>query len=166
MLKTRINNRRLALCVAALAALHFPVQAQQKAGAAEQSQGSAAIPGPVVPPLIILAPTEVRTDPTLARGCWVRLFPEAGYKGTDDLTIAGPTAITSLRSPTGGASGVLWKSKAESVIVGPKASVTVYEHQDFKGPSARLQSGTKEPTLRNSLKLTQSIDSLTVTCSK
>lgn len=119
---------------------------------------------PVLPPQIILAPTEVRTDPSLARGCWVRLFPEPGYKGTDDLTVAGPVSIPSLHAPTGGASGVYWKPKAESLIVGPKASVTVYEGQTFRGRAIALQPGSQEPQLREALNLVQSIDSLKIKC--
>ena len=153
MLKTRVTSQLL-IGGTLLMAVHLPSNGQDK---------GAAFP-PAVPPLIILAPTEVRTDPTLARGCWVRLFPERGYKGTDDLTIAGPLSIASLRSPTGGAGGVYWKQNAESVIVGPKARVTVYENTSLRGPSAELQPGTEEPQLRNRLKSAQSIDSLKIEC--
>lgn len=125
---------------------------------AENSDNLAA---PVVPPLFIIAPTEVRTDPTLARGCWVRLFPEPEYKGTDDLTIAGPVELPSLHSPAG---GVYWKQKTESLIVGPKATVVVYENEKFRHQTATLTPGTREPQLRKGLKFTQSIDSLKISC--
>lgn len=135
------------------------------ASAPAAAQGTGAPLPPVIPPQIILAPTEIRSDPTLARGCWVRLFPEAAYKGADDLTIAGPVSISSLHSPTGGASGVYWKPKAESLIVGPKASAALYEHEAFRGRTVALPPGTREPQLREKFKFTQSIDSLKVTCS-
>lgn len=125
---------------------------------AENSDNLAA---PVVPPLFIIAPTEVRTDPTLARGCWVRLFPEPEYNGTDDLTIAGPVELPSLHSPAG---GVYWKQKTESLIVGPKATVVVYENEKFRHQTATLTPGTREPQLRKGLKFTQSIDSLKISC--
>ncbi|WP_420473727.1 hypothetical protein [Noviherbaspirillum sp. ST9] len=163
MSRTLVNVARGAACAALLAALQIPCHAQLT-GAASPSTGGTLVPGPVVPPLIILAPTEVRTDPTLARGCWVRLFPSTGYKGADDLMIAGPIAISSLHAPTGGASGVYWKSKAESIIVGPRATVTVHENQDFRGPKATLRPGEREPELRNKLKMPQSIDSLSIEC--
>jgi hypothetical protein len=130
-----------------------------------RAQGTPPALTPAVPPQIILAPTEIRSDPTLARGCWVRLFPEAAYKGTDDLTIAGPVSIASLHAPTGGASGVYWKPKAESLLVGPRASVALYENESFQGRTVTLSPGTREPQLREKLKFTQSVDSLKVHCS-
>ncbi|MBK4736581.1 hypothetical protein [Noviherbaspirillum pedocola] len=116
---------------------------------------------PVVSPELIIAPTEVRTDPTLAKGCWVRLFPEPAFKGTDDLTIAGPVALPSLHTPAG---GVYWKHKTESVIVGPKATVSIFENQRYSHQTATLAPGTREPQLRGNLKFTQSIDSLKIDC--
>lgn len=116
---------------------------------------------PVVPPQIILAPTEVRSDPTLAKGCWVRLFPERNYKGQDHIMIAGPVEIPALRKPSG---EVYWKHKAESLIAGPRASITVYENQSFRGPSADIKGGTNEANLRSGLGLMQSIDSLKIRC--
>ncbi|GAB3551689.1 hypothetical protein GCM10027343_36270 [Noviherbaspirillum agri] len=160
MLKLRFQAGLM--LVAALAAM-------PSAGAQEKRDAGIGKPGaqplsPVIPPTIILAPTEVRTDPTLARGCWVRLFPEPDYKGTDDLTIAGPLAVPSLHSPTGGANGVYWKQKAESMIVGPKARVVVHEHASFRGPAVNIGPGTRETKLRDKPGLAQSIDSLRIDC--
>lgn len=72
MLTKRLTIPTLACCAALLSA--YP------SAGARQDSGYASL-SPVIPPQIILAPTEVRTDPTLARGCWVRLFPETGFKG-------------------------------------------------------------------------------------
>lgn len=128
-----------------------------------QSGGADVRLAPVIPPQIIIAPTEVRSDPTLARGCWVRLFPEAGYKGDNDLTIAGPVELPSLHRPAG---GIDWHPKAESLIVGPKATLTVYENQSFRGPSETIKSGTQHPQLRKDIGMMQSIDSLKIACAK
>lgn len=130
--------------------------------AAQQSVNQS-LSTPVVPPLIIIAPTEVRTDPTLAGQCWVRLFPEPNFKGTDDLTVAGPIELPSLHTPAG---GVFWKHKAESLLVGPKATVTVYENPSYRAKAATLKPGTQEPQLRKALNFTQSIDSLKIACSR
>ncbi|WP_151638489.1 hypothetical protein [Noviherbaspirillum aerium] len=127
------------------------------AGAAE----SPAILSPAIPPQIIIAPTEIRADPTLAQGCWIRLFPEAGYKGQDDLTIAGPIDIPALQAPSG---NVYWRHKPESFIAGPNATIIAYENQSFRGPSASIKAGTRETNLREGLRLMQSIDSLIVRC--
>lgn len=153
-------------------------QVQGEAGTAEMiSGGSGSSSGasagstatniaPIVPPLIVIAPTEVRGEATLANGCWVRLFPQPAYQGTNDLTIAGPMDVPSLHRPTGEAEGVYWKAKAESLITGPTAKVTVYENAAFRGHQVNIKPGTQEPQLRQQLKFTQSIDSLKIACDK
>ncbi|HEY0844386.1 MAG TPA: hypothetical protein VGE12_03415 [Noviherbaspirillum sp.] len=161
MLNKRLRSQLL--FVAMLSAMH-PAGVAQDKNASDAGKADAPALAPVIPPLIILAPTEVRADPTLARGCWVRLFPEPGYKGANDLTIAGPLSIPSLNAPTGGANGVYWKQKAESLIVGPKARVVIHEHASFRGPSATLEPGTRETKLRSRPGLAQSIDSLKIEC--
>jgi hypothetical protein len=163
----------LGVFLAAMPSLAWPAGAQS--GAAKPSADPGMLPPgasqtgnpnlatPVVPPLIIIAPTEVRTDPKLGAGCWVRLFPEPNFKGVDDLTVAGPIELASLHNPAG---GVYWKHKAESVLVGPKATVSVYENQSFRDHTATLKPGTQEPQLRSALKFAQSIDSLKIACEK
>lgn len=130
-------------------------------GASAGGSGATNLATPVIPPLFIIAPTEVRTDPELARGCWVRLFPEPEYRGANDLTVAGPIELPSLQRPTG---EVFWKPKAESLIVGPSATVTVFEVPNYGNRSATLKPGARLPQLREGLKFTQSIDSLTIKC--
>lgn len=149
MLKSRLSVFTIAACIL------LP-----GAGAADTAKNKK-LDAPVIPPLFIIAPTEVRTDPTLARGCWVRLFPQPDYKGVDDLTIAGPVELPSLHTPAG---GVDWKHKTESLIVGPKATVAVYENESYRHQTATLAPGTREPQLRKGLKFTQSIDSLKISC--
>lgn len=156
-----MKTLRIALLLPVLwAAAASPLRAQDKAQGTISNENLAT---PVVPPLFIIAPTEVRTDPTLARGCWVRLFPRPDYQGTDDLTIAGPVELPSLHTPAG---SVYWKHKTESVIVGPKATVAVYENQNYRHQTATLAPGTREPQLRRGLKFTQSIDSLKISCAR
>lgn len=116
---------------------------------------------PVIPPAIILAPTEIRTEATLAAGCWVKLFPQVDYKGDDSLTVAGPVDLPSLHTPRG---GVEWKEKTESLIVGPRASVSIYENANYSHQTAVLKPCTQEPRLRGNLRFTQSIDSLRIRC--
>lgn len=114
-----------------------------------------------VAPMIIIAPTETRSDPTLAKGCWARIFPEQGYQGQDDLTIAGPIDVPSLRSPAG---SLYWKHRAESILVGPSAHVEIFENASFQGPSRRLRPGERHTRLRGELKFVQSVDSMKVRC--
>lgn len=137
---------------------NLPAHAQNAAQAPGKS--AQAIPGPAIPPLILLDPTEIRSHPTSARGCWVWMFPQPGLKGEHDVAVAGPIALSSLHTPA----GLDWHNKAESLIVGPKATVTVYENQDFRGESKVFAPGAQIGHLRKEGKLIQSIDSLKISC--
>jgi hypothetical protein len=153
----------LLLSIAVAPAISPPLAAAQNTAREGSAVKNENLTTPVIPPLFIIAPTEVRTDPTLAQGCWVRLFPQPDYQGMDDLTIAGPLELPSLHTPAG---GVYWKHKAESIIVGPKATVAVYENQHYRHQTATLAPGTREAQLRKGLKFTQSIDSLKISCAR
>jgi len=115
---------------------------------------------PAVAPLIMLDPTEIRSKPTLARGCWVWMFPDTNYRGNDDIAIAGPADVKSLHTPL----GLDWHQKAESLIVGPKAGLTVYEVEGFRGKERTFPPGFKVQQLRKDLGFIQSIDSLKLSC--
>lgn len=135
-----------------------PDPGRQAAGAAKTAD---AIPvAPAVAPLVMLDPTELRSKPTLAKGCWVWMFPETNYKGNDSIAIAGPAEITSLHTPV----GLDWRHKAESLIVGPRASLTIYEVQGFRGRERTFPPAFKVTKLREDLGFVQSIDALKLSC--
>ncbi len=115
---------------------------------------------PAVAPLLMLDPTELRAKPTLARGCWVWLFPDTNYQGQDRIAVAGPAAIPSLHTPV----GLDRHGKAESLIFGPKASLTVYEVQGFRGQERTFPPGFEVRQLRKDLGFMQSIDALRLSC--
>jgi hypothetical protein len=129
-------------------------------GATSMPRATALETTPVIPPLIRLDPTEIRTKPTMAAGCWVWLFPKQNYKGPDDIAIAGPVEVRSLHTPI----GLDWKKKTESLIVGPNAIVTVFETGNFGDKQGTFKPGTRIMHLRGKLRFTQSIDSLKVAC--
>jgi Beta/Gamma crystallin len=150
---------RTVLRLIAIAAATYACGLVQAAGSGTETAPSLA--KPIIPPMIILAPLEIRTEPTLQQGCWAQLFPRPDYKGDDHLTISGPLDLPSLHTPRG---GVDWKEKTESIIVGPRATVMVYENGNYSHQTATLKPGTHEPRLRGNLKFTQSIDSLRIRC--
>jgi len=133
--------------------------AQEKSTVAPPS-GSAVPVAPAVAPLVLLDPTELRSKPTLARGCWAWMFPDKNYRGNDSIAVAGPAEVKSLHTPE----GLDWHSKAESLIVGPKASLTVYEVEGFRGQERTFPPGFKVQQLRKDLGFIQSIDALKLTC--
>ena len=159
----------ISIALAALASAPLVVQAQEKPAssltaapsAPKHASDSTHVPvAPAVAPLLMLDPTELRSKPTLAQGCWVWMFPDTDYKGTDDIAIAGPADVKSLHTPL----GLDWHQKAESLIVGPKAGLTVYEVEGFRGKERTFPPGFKVQQLRKDLGFIQSIDSLKLSC--
>jgi hypothetical protein len=131
------------------------------ASAGQQASGTAATTTIEVP-VVVLVPVQVRADPNFANGCWVRLFDGPDFKGKDELTIAGPIDMQTLKTP----SGINWKRKADSLTVGPKASVQVFENEFFRDKTLTLKPGQQVPSLRKELGFLHSIDSLKVNCTR
>lgn len=173
MTRTRLASLTVLLGTL-LAGAHLPVAAQgntppSAAGTADTSgapstQGTAqSAPGTttITVPMVILIPVE-QENSTLNNGCWVRLTDKDAMpkKGNDILTVMGRMYMPSFET----ASGVNWSRKADSLTVGPKASVTVYSDRDFKGSSAKLTAGQQVKDLNKELGFVKSIDSLQVDC--
>lgn len=88
------------------------------------------------------------------------MFPKTNYSGEDSIAAAGPVKIQSPHTPV----GLDWHSKAESLIVGPKASLTVYEVQRFRGKARTRPPGFAVQQLRKDLRFMQSINALKLSC--
>ena len=152
--------KTLMLAAALVQPIGAAAQEKQPAGGGTSPSGGAVQVAPAVAPLMMLDPTELRSKPTLAGGCWVWMFPDTNYKGKDSIAVAGPAEIQSLHTPA----GLDWHSKAESLIVGPKASLTVYEVQGFRGQERTFPPGFQVQQLRKDLGFIQSIDALKLSC--
>lgn len=79
--------------------------------------------------------------------CWGEFFQESQYKGKS-FRLQGPVKLDNLRS----VAGENWESRIDSLVVGPKARVTVFEHKNFK---MTLKEMEKYPELLQSLGLTE-----------
>jgi len=112
-------------------------------------------------PVILLVPPIFAVNTSLADGCWARLFDAQGYRG-DVLTLAGPIDVPKAHVGTNFA----WGRKYDSVIVGPKATLTVYDDQDYKDKAATFKPGQKVPDLNEKLGFFENIQSLKVACTK
>lgn len=111
-------------------------------------------------PVVMLVPMQLREDPNLAKGCWVRLYSDENLKGNDELTVVGPMQLKSLKLP----GDINWKRKAESLVVGPKARVTIYENELFKKKEAVFQPGQQVPNLKKGFGFLNSMESIKVDC--
>ena len=79
--------------------------------------------------------------------CWVKFFDGAQYKGQNFL-LNGPTKRKDLLN----IDGENWDIRIHSLIVGPKATVTVFENKNFK---LTLTEMAKYPVLMKSLGITK-----------
>ncbi|NOQ35090.1 MAG: hypothetical protein GQ569_04255 [Methylococcaceae bacterium] len=93
--------------------------------------------------LIGLTPNVYAKD----KGCWVDFFESAQYKG-EHFRVKGNTNLKTLND----VNGANWDSRIVSLIVGPKAKVTVFEHRNFKLPLTEM---AKYPVLMKSLGITE-----------
>jgi hypothetical protein len=63
------------------------------------------------------------------------------------LTLAGPIDIPSARV----GANFAWGPKYDSVIVGPKATLTVYDNQDYQDKTTTFKPGQRVPDLNEKL---------------
>lgn len=79
--------------------------------------------------------------------CWAQFYEDAQYQGKH-LTIQGPDELGSLKS----VNGENWDLRIDSIKVGPKARVIVFENPNFK---LTLTEMAKYPDLMRSLGITE-----------
>lgn len=111
--------------------------------------------------VILLVPPLFAFDAALADGCWARLYEGTNYRG-EVRVITGPATIPGMRVGTNS----LWSGKYDSVIVGPKATLTVYDNEYYKDKAARFPPGQQVPDLDDKLGFFENIRSLQLACNK
>jgi len=79
--------------------------------------------------------------------CWAEFFHDSQYAGKQ-FRLDGPIQLENLRN----VQGENWESRIESLKVGPKARVTVFENPNFK---LTLKETEKNPDLLRSLGLSE-----------
>lgn len=110
-------------------------------------------------PTILLVPVQV-TDPALQSGCWAQFYSKRNFQG-DMVTLVGPAEAQSMDKGTAQA----LKREIDSVSVGPKATLQVYEHAMFKDRVVSFPANTREGGLIRKLGFGGRIEALTLSCS-
>lgn len=108
--------------------------------------------------ILMLVPVEV-SSPAIKGGCWVNLYDQRNFKG-DGVTMAGPVVVAALDKPT----GRYLRRNIDSLEVGPKATLTVFERRMFKDRSVSFGPNTKEAGLIKKLGFTGRIESMKLDC--
>lgn len=110
-------------------------------------------------PVIVQVPVQV-TSPELESGCWAQFYSDRSFKG-DVATLVGPSQLDSADKM----SGKQLKRHIDSLVTGPKATLTVYEHAMFKDRSMVFGPNSREAGLITKLGIGGDIQSLQLNCS-
>lgn len=111
-------------------------------------------------PMIVLVPHVFAHDPMLADGCWARLYDGTNYQG-EMLSLVGPVNVA---GPGVGTSFALGR-KYDSVMVGPKATLAVFDNKDYMQKTASFSSGQSVADLDEKMGFFENIRSLKLSCS-
>lgn len=109
-------------------------------------------------PTLILVPVLV-TDPALEAGCWAQFYAKRDFKG-DVATLIGPAGVVTLDK---GRAREL-KREIDSLVLGPKAVLTVYEHAYFKDGAVTFAANSREAGLIKKLGFAGRIESMRLEC--
>lgn len=131
-----------------------------RSGADAKPKGRDAKDAAATGPAIVLFPPLIVSTDRFAEGCWTRLYSENNYGG-DLLTLAGPGDMTHFK--VAGASGTLFR-KWDSMIVGPKATVTVYDNENFTQPVGTFKPGQRISDLDDRLGLLANVRGVRLAC--
>lgn len=142
----RHGHRALLVCTVLCAAVHASLAAPASAPAQEGA-------------VMITLMSGTAHHAAIREGCWVQLYDERDFKG-DAVTLLGPLSLQVLDR---GAGRSLHRN-LDSLEVGPKATLTVYEHRMFRDRSVNFTAGTREASLIKRLGFSGRIESLKVDC--
>lgn len=79
-------------------------------------------------------------------GCWVHLFEDDDFQEDDDhFRLAEPGRYSDLGNLPGATDD--WTDEAESIRVGPDATVTIWSDTDFEGEWIELGPGSEQADL-------------------
>jgi hypothetical protein len=143
----------VAAVAGAFAASGALAQGQDKQKA---SSGAAA---PAGAPLIVLVPVQVASRDSFSNGCWARLYDSTNFHG-NQLSLVGPVDMPNMRT----AFGTDWSGQFDSIAVGPKARLTVYDNENYAQKAATFKPGQKVADLDEKMGLFENISSVKVAC--
>ena len=157
-------NQLLAVAVAAAFAAGGTsgvLAAEDKQQSRSGQNGSASAGATVSPdaPIIVLVPVQLASSDTLGNGCWARLYDSANFRG-NQLSLVGPVDMPNMRT----AFGTDWGGEFDSIQVGPKATLTVYDNENYRDKAATLKPGQKVADLDTKLGTFEDIRSVKIAC--
>jgi len=110
-------------------------------------------------PTILLVPVRIE-DPALASGCWAQFYTGRNFQG-DMLTLVGPAEVQSMDRGT----ARQLKRDIDSVSVGPRARLQVFEHAMFRDRTVEFPANSREGGLMRKLGFGGRIEAMKLSCS-
>lgn len=131
--------------------------------AADKAQPAAAAGQAKMPPhVFMLVPTNTAPQMDIAKqGCWARIYSAANYGG-DTLTLGGPLALADMSGPF----GLNWDDRVESLQMGPRATMTVYDNEAFRDQVALFKPNQQVADISRPLGFFDEFASIRLTCTK
>lgn len=126
--------------------------------AAKKPKASTSAPTAV----LMVVPMAFGSDEKLGNGCWARLYDGGNFTGSQ-YVVVGPVEIA-LMGDDGLGLGL--NEKYDSIVVGPKATLTVYDSVNYRDKAATLKAASRTPDLDEKMGLFETIRSLKMTCAK
>lgn len=131
-------------------------------GQAASGQGGGKQDGTAKAPIYLLVPVETAAnDSAMKNGCWARLYSRDNYSG-DMLTLVGPTSLPDMDSS--GFFGLNWDDRVESLELGPKATMTVYDNENYRDQIAQFKAGQRTANVSRRVGLFDEFASLRLDC--
>ncbi len=109
-------------------------------------------------PVTVMVPLEFKVEPQ-AKGCWVELYSKDGFRG-DRLTLVGPLDMAKMRGPF----GADWENEVESIRTGPKATVMIFDNENFAEHSEVVVPDKEIADLDNRMELFDNFRSMRIDC--
>lgn len=123
-----------------------PVSSTTSSTTSSTSEAADPAPGAPGTPDDTSESTSTTTASGAATDCWVHLYDGDRFDEREpNFRLTEPGRFANLRELPGATQD--WTDEADSIRVGPKATVTIWSQTDFQGPSQVLQPGSEHPDL-------------------
>ena len=114
------------------------------------------------PHVFVLVPVDLAArENSTKSGCWAKIYDGENYMG-DTLTLSGPISLADMSGPF----GLNWDDRVNSIELGPKATMTVFDNEGFRDQIAQFKSGQKVPDISRKLGFFDEFASIRITCTK
>lgn len=98
-------------------------------------------------------------DEWMKTGCWAKLHDIPNFLG-DTLTLAGPVDMPDMTGPF----GIDWKGKISSIQTGAKATLVIYDNENYRDPVSTIMPGQRVADVSKRIGFFDEMSSLRITC--